>query len=182
HLADENEDEPFILAMGTAKRDYATLGAAAAKLGHRCVIVAGDSAVAGLDLPSNVEVRNGLSLDECRVLEQQARVNVVPIDNTDTASGQVTVINAMMSGRAVIATDSPGTVDYLDHEQTGLLAKHRDADDLAQAIDRLWTDAPTRNRLGAAARLQASEHYSDEAAARNLERVLDEVGRARNLL
>ncbi|MEM8874324.1 MAG: glycosyltransferase [Planctomycetota bacterium] len=182
HLADENEDDPFILAMGTAKRDYRTLGEAAKRLGHRVVIVAGQSAVEGLDLPDNVEVHRGLSLDECRKLEQEARVNVVPIDNEDTASGQVTVINAMMSGRALIATDSPGTVDYIEHEQTGLLVKNRDVDELTRTIDRLWTDETTRNRLGAAARLQAAAHYSDEAAARNLQQVLDEVGHARNLI
>jgi hypothetical protein len=173
----ENEAEPFVLAMGTAKRDYATLFAAVAPLGLRTVVVAGPSAVAGLDVPACVEVRSGLSMNECIALSQQARINVVPVDNERTASGQVTVITAMLCERPVVATRCPGTVDYLDDGETGVLVPPRDAGAMRAVLQELWQDPSRRRHLGTAGRQHALTHFSDAAIARRMADLLDEVSR-----
>ena len=64
-------------------------------------------------------VRQGLSAAQCNELAQRARLCVVPVANRETASGQVTVIDSMMFGRATIATRCVGTVDYIDHGVDG---------------------------------------------------------------
>ncbi|HAA30243.1 MAG TPA: glycosyltransferase, partial [Cyanobacteria bacterium UBA8553] len=56
----EEMNNPFLLAMGSAQRDYATLFKAVEKLGLRTVVIAGNHALAGLTIPDNVEVRSGL--------------------------------------------------------------------------------------------------------------------------
>jgi hypothetical protein len=43
------------------------------------------------------------------------------------------------------------------------------------AIESLWTDAARRTALGRAARLSATEQFSDEAIGRVMGRVLREV-------
>lgn len=170
-------DEPFVLSMGSARRDYATLAGALATLGLPGVIVAGPHALAGVDLPAGLEVRRNLPIAACHDLARRARVNVLPISNDGTASGQVTLIEAMMLGKAVVATRCPGTEDYVVHGETGLLVQPNDADGLALAIDALWRDAGFRQRLGEAARAQALERFTFRAVAPALVAALDAAER-----
>jgi glycosyltransferase involved in cell wall biosynthesis len=170
---EEDTDEPFVLAMGSAARDYRTFIEAMKKLNLRTVIVAAPHAIEGIELPSNVQLLSKLSAAECHALAQKARINVVPIANDQTASGQVTVIEAMTLARAVIATRCIGTEDYITNNETGLLVAARDANALAEAVDRLWNDASTRAQLGSAARKYARSNFSDEAVAQHLTRILD---------
>jgi glycosyltransferase involved in cell wall biosynthesis len=176
---DEDRNEPFVLSMGSAQRDYRLLFGVLAELGYPAVIVAGAHAVAGLTVPANVQVRSGLSTEECHVLAQRARVNVIPVANQDTASGQVTLLDAMMFARAAVITACPASVDYVDHGHDALLVRHGDRDDMKAAIKMLWEDETLRRTIGAAARKTALERFSDEAIGRELGIILREVGAAR---
>lgn len=117
----EETEHPFLLALGTAHRDYRTLFEAIEKLQLPTVVVAGHHALKGLHPPANVTIRSGPTPDECHRLAQQARATIVPLDPTPTAAGQITVIESMRMGRPIVATQCPGTVDYLRHDETGLL-------------------------------------------------------------
>lgn len=161
----EDRAAPFIVAMGTANRDYATLIAAVAPLGLRVVIVSGPHALDGLTLPSMVEARTNLTLTQCRELLQQARLVVVPMLDCGTGSGQVTLVEAMMFGRCVIATDVNGAADYIEDGVTGFLAPVGDAAALRVGIDRLWRDDRLRSRVGAAAAAAAESTFSQRAVA-----------------
>lgn len=176
--ADEDDARPFVLAMGSAHRDYATFLRCAGRLGYPTTIVAGRNALRGLEIPSCVEVVSGLTFDECHRLAQRARVNVVPLLPTVTAAGQVTLVQALRMGRAVVVTDCVGSRDYVVDSVTGLLVRPQSVDDMAEAISRAWEDAPLRRRLRDNARAYGAERLSDEAAGRALERILDEVEQA----
>lgn len=172
---DEDRDDPFVLSMGSARRDYATLFAAVRALRVRVVVVAAPWAIRGLDRPPNVELRSGLSLQECRLLAQRARVSVVPVANQETASGQVTIVEAMRMGRPVVATRCIGSEDYLQDGRTGLLVAPGAVEELRTAIARLCDSPDLRERLGRNAAAFAEENCSDEVAGRRLGAVLDEV-------
>jgi len=148
----EDTDPPFVLAMGSAGRDYETLIGVVRSLGVPLVIVAGQHAVDGLTIPDGVTVRSGLTPEDCHALTQRARVCVVPLANTVTAVGQVTVIESMLLGKAVVATDTVGTEDYVQDGDTGVLVPPADGDALAVAIRRLWNAPEVRASLGCAAR------------------------------
>lgn len=171
----EDRGRPFLLSMGSAHRDYRLLFGVLAELGYPAVVVAGSHAVAGLHVPSNVEVRSGLSVQQCHELVQRARVNVIPVDNRHTASGQVTMLDAMMFGRPTIVTDCPASVDYVTHRHDAMLVKHGDHDDLKTRIEELWQDGALRGAIGQAARHTVVERFSDEAIGRVMGRVLAEV-------
>ena len=171
----EDEEQPFVLAMGSARRDYATLFEAVRRSKHPTLVVAARHALEGLEIPDNVEVRSSLTSSECQRLAQRARVNVVPVRNEETASGQVTLVEAMRMGRAVVATRCMGSEDYIQPERTGLLVEPRSVEDLQGAIERLWDDAALRQRLGRNAAHFTAEHCSDEAAGAALAGVLDEL-------
>jgi glycosyltransferase involved in cell wall biosynthesis len=171
----EETDRPFLLSMGSANRDYRTFFRAVEALNIRTIVVAARHAVEGLRVPSCVELRSGLTLAQCHALAQQARVNVVPIDNDSTASGQVTVIEAMCQRRPVIATRSIGTEDYIQEGVTGLFVEPGSSEGMAEAIRKLWDDAALREELAKNAGEYAADHFSDEVAGRAFTQILDEV-------
>jgi glycosyltransferase involved in cell wall biosynthesis len=178
-VAEEEREAPFIVSMGSANRDYATLVEAARITGLPVTIVASPRSMEGLSLPENVSVLSGLSGADCRVLAQRARFSVVPLANVAAASGQVTVIEAQRMARAVIATRSVGTVDYIEDGVTGILVPPGDAQALAAQMQALWEDQATRARIAQGGAGFADRYLSDEAAGRALGQILEELGSRR---
>jgi glycosyltransferase involved in cell wall biosynthesis len=69
----------------------------------------------------------------------------------------IVVLEAMASGRPVIASRAGGLTDMVIDGETGLLVPPGDVDALRQALERLLADAPLRERLGAAAKRKVNE-------------------------
>ncbi|EKQ66733.1 glycosyltransferase [Leptolyngbyaceae cyanobacterium JSC-12] len=176
-IYEENDVEPFIVAIGSAHRDFPTLFKVVEKLKLPTVVASGPRSLAGLSIPSQVQTPFGIGKKECLRLAQEARINVIPLRPNElvTAAGQVTIVEAMRMGRAIIATRCNGAEDYIIHGETGLLVEPESSDDLRQAIEMLWNDEALRNRLGQAARHYASKHFSDEAVGRSLGKILDHL-------
>jgi glycosyltransferase involved in cell wall biosynthesis len=172
---EDEAPEPFVVAIGSANRDYDCLVRALQPLGYNTIIVAGRHAVENLALPSFVEVRSGLSLSECHILSQRARVNVIPIKNADSASGQVTLLETMMFGKAVVATRCAGTVDYVTEDLDALLVEPDDDKALSLAISELWSDEIKRNMIGDAARSTIFDSVTFEAVAPKMRDILDKI-------
>ena len=170
----EDRAHPFLLSMGSAHRDYRLLFSVLSELGYPSVVVAAPHAVAGLAVPENVELRSGLSIEQCHELIQRARLNVIPVANQKTASGQVTLIDAMMYARATIATACPASVDYVVHGKDGWLVNVGDHDDMKASIQQLWEDKALRFALGTAARQSVVERFSDAAIGRVMGRILQQ--------
>ena len=171
----EDHERPFVLAMGTANRDYETFIAAVGRLGYRTVIVSGAHAVSGLNIPSNVSIRSDISIDECHELCQLARVNVIAVDNETTASGQVALLETMMFGKAVVCTRCAGTIDYVQDRKTALVVSPKDVDAMILAIETLWTHPDMRSALGTAAREYVERNITFEAASQKMIPILDRV-------
>lgn len=175
----EDTEHPFIVSLGSAQRDYALLFAVLAELPLPAVVVAAPHAVAGLTAPPNVTVRSGLSASQCFELIQRARFVVIPVANQTTASGQVTMLDAMMYARPVIITSCPGSVDYISDGVDGLLVREGDRADLRTAMQRLWEDEPLRRAMGAAARQRGEQSFSERAIGIEMGRILRDLGAGR---
>lgn len=173
HVAEEEVKEPFIVSMGSAQRDYATLFEALRKLKIKTIVVAADHAISGLDIPECVEIRQGLTREACQELCQRARLSVVPIGNRETASGQVTLVEAMRMGRPIIATNCMGTEDYIISGETGILTEFKSVQSMSEAIERMWNDRELRERLGKNAAQYAEKYLSDEAVGKQLGDLLE---------
>ena len=103
----EQSVNPYMIALGSASRDYATLFKAVEGKNIRTIVLAGKLAIDGLAVPSNVEIVNDISLDESRELIKHARATLVLIADNEAASGHVSVVEAMSFACPVIATDCP---------------------------------------------------------------------------
>lgn len=71
----------------------------------------------------------------------------------------------MAARRPVIASDLPSIREVVTHEETALLIRPADVDDLADAIRRLRDDPALRERLSYAAHTLVMAHYTWEARA-----------------
>ncbi|MFQ5939343.1 MAG: glycosyltransferase family 4 protein [Alphaproteobacteria bacterium] len=85
------------------------------------------------------------------------------------------IIEAMMTGLPVVATDIRGSREEVVPDETGLMVPVRDPDALAEALSRLVEDAALRRRLGRAGRARALELYDE---AKVVARQLDLLGLA----
>ncbi len=171
-LLEEDDDSPYLLAMGSARRDYGLLCRVVGSLGIPTTIVAAAHAIEGIAVPPNVKVVRGLTRDQCDELTQRARLCVVPVRNDQTASGQVTLITSMMYGRATIATRCIGSEDYVEDRVDGRLVAPQSEDELRNAIVELWGDAPTRQAMGAAGRRRVSTELNDIRTGERLDVIL----------
>ncbi|MBN8873774.1 MAG: glycosyltransferase family 4 protein [Rhodospirillales bacterium] len=85
----------------------------------------------------------------------------------------MSVIEAMLTGLPVVATDVRGPAEQVVPEVTGLLVPPNDAAALATALRRLAADPALRARMGEAGRRRALDCYDE---AKVLARTLDLLG------
>jgi glycosyltransferase involved in cell wall biosynthesis len=142
-----------VCAVGSQGRDYATLIEAMRRLPQiPLILVASPKNLKGLRPPSNVEVRQNISLAEAEDVIRRSRFVVVPLLNSQTACGHVTIVFAMFEQRAVIVSESAGVADYVFPGRNGVVVKPGDPASLARAIEDLWNRPDEARRLGEAGR------------------------------
>ena len=73
------------------------------------------------------------------------------------------VLEAMNQGKAVVATDAPGTNELVVHEKTGLLVPRGEPKALARALRDLIRDPYRRQLFGAEGRAHLSPQFRLEA-------------------
>ena len=85
----------------------------------------------------------------------------------------MSVIEAMLTGLAVVATDIRGPREQVVAGETGLLVPPATITPLAEALSRLASDPQLRARLGEAGRARALENFDE---AKIIGRTLDLLG------
>lgn len=85
------------------------------------------------------------------------------------------VVQAMMCELAAISTDVGGTTEAVIHEQTGLIVKKGDVDDLSESLQRLILDEKLRLRLGKQAREHVKSTLSSEIMIQKMEQIFQRV-------
>lgn len=88
-------------------------------------------------------------------------------------------IEAMASGRAIVAGNAGGMRDAIRDGETGILVPPGDEEALAGAIARLVTDGELRARLGAGARAAAAAEFDANVEAMRFARLYNELIAAR---
>jgi glycosyltransferase involved in cell wall biosynthesis len=106
-----------------------------------------------------------------------ATVNVIPVDNIFTASSQVTVLETMMYGKAVIATECVDTSDYITNGVNGILIPPKDIDAMINAINKLWEEKALRHEIGRASRRYIEDNITFKAVSKSMSSLLDDLER-----
>ncbi|NJQ00267.1 glycosyltransferase [Streptomyces zingiberis] len=106
----------------------------------------------------NVSMRNPLG-NALLVNALQRRADVVVQKSLEEGFG-LTVTEAMVKGRAVVASAVGGLRQQVTHERNGLLVDPADLAGVRAALTRLLDDPALRRRLGEQARSDALERYT----------------------
>jgi glycosyltransferase involved in cell wall biosynthesis len=85
------------------------------------------------------------------------------------------VLEAMASGRAVIATRHGGPLELCVEGETALLVPPGNAEALAAAMTTLLVDRELAKRLGAAGRLRAETMFNHGSYIDAIQRLYDDV-------
>jgi glycosyltransferase involved in cell wall biosynthesis len=90
----------------------------------------------------------------------------------------MSIIEAMQTGLAVVATDIRGPREQIVNEESGLLVPPGLSAPLGQAIARLARDPALRARLGQAARARACALYDEDVVVRRTVALLERAARS----
>lgn len=150
-------ESDYVISVGRARRDYATLVDAVRDLPLRLRIQGGsqwyiayDRDPSGADgLPSHVEIGDYLSYVDLRTHYARAAFVVIPLDRgAHHSAGTVSIKEAMAMGKAVIVASDGGVDDYVRHGETGLLVPAGDPTLLREAIAELLADPERAQEMG----------------------------------
>jgi len=85
------------------------------------------------------------------------------------------VLEAMLAGRAVVATRAGGTPEVVDHGKTGLLVPPDDPESLAAALCELLRDGPRRDAMGRAGHDRVCAQFSEDVTVAKTEALYAEI-------
>jgi len=159
----------YLLAAGRSCRDWETLVRAAEGLGAE-IRVMGPPRLPGV---ASVRVVPQVSREGFLAMLEGAVALVVPLHRTDRTAGQLAVLDAMSVGRAVVATRSQGTEDYVD-EGTGILVPPHEPLALRDALRRILQPGVAKE-LGEAALEAVKGRLSLERFVRDVDTLATEA-------
>ena len=125
-----------------------------------------------LGISSRVRWRDQVTQSELAPLYQRAAAVVLP--SVEEGLGLVAV-EALLCETPVIAFDSGGLRDVIQHEKTGLLVKPGDRAALARTLDDVLARDGRGSDLGKAGRLYALSTFAPESAARRYAEIYRQV-------
>jgi glycosyltransferase involved in cell wall biosynthesis len=176
----------LILGVGrlVEKKGFRVLIDAVAMLPGAHVLLAGDGSLRdelrrhAEALQAPVTFAGALAHDA--LPEAFAAADVVAVPSVVDRAGNVdglpnALLEALASGRAVVASAVAGIPDVVSDGRNGLLVKSGDAAALASALRRLKDDAETRGALAAAARRSAERELTWARAAQAFEELFAEA-------
>lgn len=135
--------------------------------------------IEGLGVADRVRVAGRVGPDELPSYYAACDIFALPSVSRLEAFGLV-LVEALASGRPVVASDLPGVREVFTPGETGLLTEPFNARDLAEKMGRLFSDETLRRKMGERARRLAQERYSWAVIGGRIEalyrEVLDERG------
>jgi glycosyltransferase involved in cell wall biosynthesis len=131
-----------------------------------CLIIVGDGEARGMLL--RLADALGISkrvvflgwIPDAALLSVYSLVDVVVLPSVSRREAfGIVLLEAMASGKPVVATSIPGVCDVVDHGKTGYLVPPRDPIAMAKAIEHILKDAATAKRMGDEGRAIATRRY-----------------------
>jgi glycosyltransferase involved in cell wall biosynthesis len=111
-----------------------------------------------------------------QIASEYAASTITVLPSRGRAEGLgLTLVEALLAGSAVIGTAVGGIPEVVQNNQTGLLSRDGDADDLASQIQRLLADHSLRERLTRAGKEHVLRTYSPEITTRRFLEIYDAV-------
>lgn len=168
----------LVVSVGADRdRDYRTLFLAAKQMPKlKFIVCCGQDNIRGLNIPENVEVRLNVSALETREILSKAKMAVLPLRETHRASGQLSMLDAMLMEKPVIISKTRGTIESygLNDGKNALLVPAGDPESLIKAIKKLQNSENLVRDLDGVGRKMALE-YATENYAGKLKNIIEAI-------
>jgi glycosyltransferase involved in cell wall biosynthesis len=159
-------EKPYVVSMGGEARDYSTLvNVARAMKDTLFVLIVRPASLSGLQVPSNIKVFTNIPWIDAWSLVYYAELAVIPLRNSATPNGHVTLVGGMYLGKAHVVTASSGLADYLVNGKNALTVPPGDETAMRAAIESLLSNPGLASRLGAAAKMFAEVNCNEGVTA-----------------
>ncbi len=161
-------DGSYVFAGGGAGRDFGSVIQALGGTEVPLEIVTFSPATLGWEgeLPSNCRVHWRMPVQAFLDRIAASLLVVVPLLDSSSDFGQTTVVQALSLGKAVVATRSPGVVDYIEDGKEGFLVEAGDVGAYRTALLQLAQDPVLRRSFERNALERAKLLTYDEFRAR----------------
>lgn len=178
----KQSDTGFIFSMGKDMgRDYKTLIQAVENLYYKVRIIAAERNFKHISsIPENVDVLYDISQVDTLKFYCDSDFVVVPTIPDGRAgdsdcSGQTVFMEAMASGKAIIATRREYMRDYVENDIEALIVDPEDPQALRCAIQSLLDDPARAHKMGEFARKKIERYFSTREFSRKLSEIFKEV-------
>ena len=158
----------YIFSAGKTGRDFDTLLRAVEGMNLRVVIVSDQYHAQNLKVPKTVSLMVDIPYEEYLRLLRGSYFVVVPLCSLVKSTGQVVILEAMGLGKPVIATETVGTVDYIQHGVNGLMVPVGDAEALKAAIEGLLADKQLYDSLAVNGLDTVFKHHTFDAYVKTI--------------
>lgn len=180
-------EEKSIVCVGYKKRDWDTLIAAYQKFAKEAegkeipflhLIGSDDSGVSkDVELPKGAKIVTTpyIPIDELILQIRKALFCVLPLEEFNYSYGQMTLLQQMALGKAVITSAVSGVIDYVRDGQNALCYQTGNVEELREKMTLLYQDEALRKTLGAQAAEYVKHAYNEEKMALKIEEYLKEL-------
>jgi glycosyltransferase involved in cell wall biosynthesis len=167
--------EDYILSFGYKFRDWETLIAAYSGIKTDVKLkIIGTTKISSK--VKNVISRPVVPINELKEQIARSKFVVLPLVDLPYAHGQMTLLQSMAMGKAVIVTRVAGTSDYIVNGENGLLTKLFDADDMKTKIEYLLENNTEVERLQINARASIEQRFNEQSMAESIYNALQKFG------
>jgi len=176
----DNNVDNYIVCVGYIKRDWPTLIQAFDHLeGEVKLKLVGAKSAIGFKFPDKVwprvECLPYVKITALKGILADARFMVLPLPYFEYSFGQMTLLQAMSMGKAVIVTEVPGISDYVQDGHNALLVRPYDWEDLKDKMELLLNDEHKIEKLGGNARRSILQKYNEKHLALNFYQAINEL-------
>ncbi|MGB9721382.1 MAG: glycosyltransferase family 4 protein [bacterium] len=172
--------ENYVVAFGYKKRDYNTLFNAWQKLMPKDI----DLNVIGvkkkkfhkiLNCIPKVNFHEFVPINVLKEIIAKSLFVILPLPYYEYSYGQMSLLQSMCMGKAVIVTRTPGITDYIKDGINALGVNPYDADDLADKIKKCLSDRQLIDEVGKQARLSVLKKFSEQIMADKIFSYIKEI-------
>ncbi len=160
----------YILCIGYAKRDWDTLCRAFDRISGKYGVTL--RLIGKTDYPCrnpDMECMDFMPIDELIEQIRGSLFGVVPLEFFNYSFGQMTLLQQMALGKAVIAADVPSMRGYVQDGETALFYPAGDDEKLAGQMERLLEEETFRTQIGERAAKAVRETYNEVNMAGQIE-------------
>ena len=166
----EETEEKYAVTIGYMERDWQTLFKALEEvpIPLKIIGITSEDVSYPKKLAPYLDFKGYLHKEKFDEVVGKSTLVILPIDETNHATGQLTLLNSFSQAKPVIVSNVTGVKDYVIHKNDCMVYQPKNSMDLKNKINMLWNSPELRKKLGKKARKIVENKYCLEKMSKKL--------------